>query len=182
VAGCTGLGGTGRRLVHLLHPGQVRVDLGRIASRTRSAGSLPRKLTYVPSRSRNAPAVRALPAAQPASLRGGGSGYPPARVCSAVRVRECRDGRHDDRLLGREVPLLLLAPQPRDPAGRHRREPGHLARARLAAAHQSTTNLGQCVPQVGCRSFTLLLSTVGLTPVPWVAKHHDYSHSPDRHY
>ena len=53
------------------------------------------------------------------------------RVRQAPRVRERRDRGHDDRLLGGEVPLQLLAPEPCDPAGRHRREPGHVARRDL---------------------------------------------------
>ena len=58
----------------------------------------------------------------------------PARVREAARLRLGRGRGHDDRLLGGQVPLLLLAPHPRDPACRHRREPGHLAGSDLAAA------------------------------------------------
>ena len=52
---------------------------------------------------------------------------------------DARDGarrrrRRDDRLLRRQVPLLVLAPLPGDPAGRHRRQPGHRGRSDLAAA------------------------------------------------
>ena len=60
----------------------------------------------------------------------------PPRVRAAARLRARRDRGHDDRVLGGEVPLLLLAPEPRDPAGRHRREPGHLPRPDLAAARR----------------------------------------------
>ena len=52
-----------------------------------------------------------------------------ARVCTAAGLRERRDRGHDDRLLGGEVPLHVLASEPRDPAGRHGREPVHLAGA-----------------------------------------------------
>ena len=58
----------------------------------------------------------------------------PARVRAAPRVHVGRGRGHDDRLLGGEVPLHVLAPEPRDPAGGHRRQPGHVARPDLASA------------------------------------------------
>ena len=58
----------------------------------------------------------------------------PARVRTAPGLRERGDRGHDDRLLGGQVPLHVLAPESRDPAGRHRRQSGHLAGSRLAAA------------------------------------------------
>ena len=58
----------------------------------------------------------------------------PAGVGAAAGVRARCDGGHDDRLLGGEVPLQLLASEPRDPACGHGREPGDVARSHLAAA------------------------------------------------
>ena len=72
---------------------------------------------------------------QPRRARCGRRSRPrPGRVGEAARLRLGLGCGHDDRLLGGEVPLLLLAPQPRDPACRHRREPGHLAGSDVAAA------------------------------------------------
>ena len=45
-----------------------------------------------------------------------------------------RRRRRDDRLLRRQVPLLVLAPLPGHPAGGHRRQPRHRGRPDLAAA------------------------------------------------
>ena len=56
-----------------------------------------------------------------------------ARLLGYVNVA---DSGHDDRLLGGEVPLQLVASEPRDPAGRHGREPGHLAGSDLVAVHR----------------------------------------------
>jgi hypothetical protein len=55
-------------------------------------------------------------------------------LAESARLRLGRGRRHDDRLLGGQVPLLPLAPHPRDPACRHRREPGDYAGSGLAAA------------------------------------------------
>ena len=44
-------------------------------------------------------------------------------VGAAARLHLGRGRRHDDRLLGGEVPLHVLAAQPRDPAGRHHATP-----------------------------------------------------------
>ncbi len=62
----------------------------------------------------------------------------PAPPCCRPRARPRADGpdagdgarrgrRRDDRLLRREVPLLVLAPVPSDPARGHRRQPGTVA-------------------------------------------------------
>ena len=55
-------------------------------------------------------------------------------VGAAPRLHVGRDRRHDDRLLGGQVPLPLLASEPRDPEGRHGRQRRHDAHSDLAPA------------------------------------------------
>ena len=56
----------------------------------------------------------------------------PDRADAGDRARRRR--RRHDRLLRRQVPLLVLAPLPGDPRSRHRRQPQHHRRPHLAAA------------------------------------------------
>jgi hypothetical protein len=61
-------------------------------------------------------------------------GSRPAGVGPAPGVHPRGHGGHDDRVLEGEAPLLLLASLPCDPAGRHRRQPRHLARPDVGTA------------------------------------------------
>ena len=58
----------------------------------------------------------------------------PAAVRTVARVHVGSGRRHHDRLLGSQVPLHVLASQPRDPASRHRWQRGDHGRSDLAAA------------------------------------------------
>ena len=59
------------------------------------------------------------------------------------------DGRrHDDRLLGSEVPLHVLAAESGDRVGRHRREPGDFSGSRLDTARHGQSSRVPVRPQL----------------------------------
>ena len=112
-----------------LRPGPGRGAVDRTCQQHRS--------NAVPDRDRSLPlGADVLPVQSHPAQPGECTRPRPARVGAAARLRERRDRGHDARLLGCEVPLHVLAAQPRDWAGRHRREPGYLARGGLAAVHR----------------------------------------------
>ena len=70
------------------------------------------------------------------------------RQRAAVRDDEPGRGRRGDRLLERQVPLELLAPDHRDPRGRERRQPGDRGRPGLDAAVRPATPVARRPPLV----------------------------------